>query len=134
MRRRETLRPPEAFRDEGPTEGESRRLGRGTSKHETGRQSITVTLRLAGSCAGWRRRPTSGEFYDAVRAREPDQRQRTILHTFVQEAEWYELMAAWAEKAYTLRELVRALHRAGHGDCRAARTLNGWAATPPRPR
>ena len=132
-RQRERLRGPEVFRDEGPTEEESRRLGRGRNRDETGRNSITVKLRLAGSCAGWRKRPSSGEFYDAVRAAEPDRRQRAILHSFVQEAAWYELIAAWAEGAYTLRELVEALHRAGHAECRAARTLNRWAAAPPEP-
>ena len=54
-------------------------------------------MRLAGSCAGWPRRPKSGEFYDAVRAEVLDDRQRAILYVFAQEAEWHELIAVEAE-------------------------------------
>ena len=66
-----------------------------------------------------------------IRAEKPDLRQRTILHVFSQEAEWQELISAWAEGAYTLCQLVAALHRAGHAQCRAARALNRWALAPP---
>ena len=126
-----TLRKPEAFPDAEPTAHETQRLSRARGPEETGRNSITVELRLARSCTGWGDRPKSGEFYDAIRAEKPDGRQRTILHVFSQEAEWYELIAAWAEGAYTLRRLVAALHRAGHAQCRAARALNRWAMAPP---
>ena len=125
-----TLRKPELFADAEPTEDEAQRLSRARGAQETGRNSITVKLRLARSCAGWGERPKSWEFYDAVRAEKPDERQRTILHVFAQEAEWYELISAWAERAYTLRQLVAALHRAGHARCRAARALNRWATAP----
>ena len=126
-----TLRKPEAFPDAEPTAHETQRLSRARGPEETGRNSITVELRLARSCAGWGDRPKSGEFYDAIRAEKPDGRQRTILHVFSQEAEWYELISAWAEGAYTLRQLAAALHRAGHAQCRAARALNRWAMAPP---
>ena len=125
------LRPPEVFRDDEPSASEARRLALGRAPEETGPHSLTVKLRLARSCAGWPQRPASTEFYDAIRADEPDARQRTILYVFAQEAEWHELITAWAERAYTLRELAAALHRAGHGRCRAARVLNRWAAVPP---
>lgn len=127
---RETLRQPEAFPDTEASPDETRRLSRGRGAEETGRNSITVKMRLAGSCAGWPRRPKSSEFYDAVRAEALNSRQRAILYVFAQEAEWYELIGAWAEGAYTLRQLVAALHRAGHSHCRAARRLNGWAMVP----
>ncbi len=119
------------FPDAKPSPSETRRLSRASDAGETGRDSITVKIRLARSCAGWPERPKSAEFYDAIRAEKPDGRQRTILYVFAQEAEWYELIAAWAEGAYTLRQLVAALHRAGHSRCRAARRLNGWASVPP---
>ncbi|MYH27553.1 MAG: hypothetical protein F4137_01570 [Acidobacteria bacterium] len=126
-----TLRKPEVFADAGPTAHETQRLSRACGPEETGRGSITVERRLARSCAGWDERPKSGEFYDAIRAEKPDRRQRTILRVFSQEAEWHELISAWAEGAYTLRQLVAALHRAGHTQCRAARALNQWAIVPP---
>ena len=126
----ETLRRPEVFPDTEASPDETRRLSRGRGAEGTGRNSLTVKLRLAGSCAGWPRRPKSGEFYDAIRAEALDDRQRAILYVFAQEAEWYELIAAWAEGVYTLRQLVAALHRAGHSHCRAARRLNGWAMVP----
>ncbi|MYN65903.1 MAG: hypothetical protein F4X11_12865 [Acidobacteria bacterium] len=126
-----TLRKPEVFADAGPTAHETQRLSRACGPEETGRGSITVERRLARSCAGWDERPKSGEFYDAIRAEKPDRRQRTLLRVFSQEAEWHELISAWAEGAYTLRQLVAALHRAGHAQCRAARALNQWAIVPP---
>ena len=126
-----TLRKPEVFADAGPTAHETQRLSRACGPEETGRGSITVERRLARSCAGWDERPKSGEFYDAIRAEKPDRRQRTLLRVFSQEAEWHELISAWAEGAYTLRQLVAALHRAGHAQCRAARALNRWAIVPP---
>ena len=126
-----TLRKPEVFADIEPTAHEAQRLSRARGPEETGRNSITVELRLARSCAGWDERPKSWELYDAIRAEKPAGRQRTILHVFAREAEWYELISAWAERAYTLRQLVAALHRAGHAQCRAARALNRWAMAPP---
>ena len=129
-RRPPRLRKPEAFSDTEPTAEETQRLGRARGPRETGRNSITVELRLARSCAGWSERPKSWEFYDAVGAEKPDDRQRTILHVFAQEADWYELISAWAEGAYTLRRLVAALHRSGHARCRAAHVLNRWVTVP----
>ena len=129
--RRETLRKPEVFPDTKASAAEQRVLGRARGPEETGRNSATVRMRLARSCAGWTERPTSAEFYDAIRSAELDSRQRTILHVFGQEADWQELISAWAEDAYTLRELAAALHRAGHAQCRAARAINRWATVPP---
>ena len=103
------------------------RLGYGKDLEQVGPKSRSVMLRLATSCAGWTVRPTATEFYEAVRAAEPTGRQRAILGTFAQEAEWWELIAAWAERAYTIRQLVTALHRSGHAKCYAARWINGWA-------
>ena len=130
-RREPRLREPEVFANTGPNALEARRLANSLGAEETRRNSITVEMRLARSCAGWEKRPTSAEFYDAIRAPIPDGRQRAVLRVFSQEADWRELVSAWAEQAYTLRELVQALHRAGQQRCRAARYLNGWATRPP---
>ena len=54
------------------------------------------------------------------RAPPPDPRER----------DWQELMAAWAERAYTLSELDGALHPpAATPGVRPHATLNGWATT-----
>ena len=103
-----------------------------TGPEETGSRSVTVDVRLRRSCAGWVRRPTAREFYEAVRSRQPTERQRSILDTWANEAEPHELLAAWTEHAYTFRELAAALHRAGLSRCRAADTLNRWAIHPRR--
>ena len=128
----ECLLPPEAFSDEGPTQDDFARLRPGIEPREKRERSTTVRARISGSCAGWRRRPTCREFYAAVRAAKPDDRQKGLLAMWATEAHWRELMQAWAEEVYTLRELVTALHRAGLARCRCARILNRWAAHPGR--
>ena len=62
------------------------------------------------ACAGWRRRPRSEEFYDAVHADRPTPRERQLIRTWLQEASREDLLYAWAEGAYTWRELARAVH------------------------
>ena len=122
-----TLRAPERFADTVASDEETLRLGGGNDLRHVGPNSVTIMLRLSTSCAGWTDPPTAAEFHDAVRAPEPTARQRAILGAFAREADWRELIAAWAERAYTIRELVTALHRAGHAKCRAACWINGWA-------
>ena len=122
------LREPEAFPDTEPTEEQARRLGRAKTAARTGPGSRTVSIRLSRSCAGWQKAPSSGEFYEAIRAEAPSERQRAILGVFAREGDWQDFIAAWAERAYTLRALVAALHRAGHAECHAARWLNGCAS------
>jgi len=124
------LLPPACFPNEKPTVEQFRQLRPRTVPAGTGRHSQSVRMRLGLSCAGWRHWPTSEEFYEAVRAPRPTPRQRLILETWVTEAHWVELIHAWTEEAYTLRELATALHRAGLARCKAARVLNGWATQP----
>ncbi len=123
----DTLRAPERFADTIASDEETLRLGYGKDLTQVAAKSVTIMLRLSASCAGWRDPPTAAEFHDALRAPEPTVRQRAILAAFAREADWRDLIAAWAERAYTIRELVTALHRAGHAKCRAARWINGWA-------
>ena len=80
------------------------------------------------SCAGWKRRPTASEFYDAVRADEPTERQDAIVRMWGSEASLADLLEAWAQQAYTFRQLVAALHRAGCTCGSQIRTINRWAA------
>ncbi len=123
------LLPPGRFAHRGPTADEKRGLRARTAPDETGRHSRTVYFRLGRSCAGWGpRQPSTEEFYDAVRAERPTDRQAAILDTWASEAEPSEIIDAWAEGAYTFRELATALHRADIARCRAAITLNRLAS------
>jgi hypothetical protein len=121
------LLPAQRFSDQPAARWHGKVLNAPTTPEETREHSRTVTFRLARSCSGWRRRPSAKEFYDSVRAQIPTRRQQGILETWAAEAEWEELLQAWTEYAYTFRELVTALHRAGLTRCHAARALNSWA-------
>ena len=110
------LGPPQAF---GELRGNARdraRFGIATPADRTGPRSATVARRIAKSCAGWNRPPTETEFYEAVHAAEPTERQATIIGMWVCEATMDEILLACAEEAYTLRELIRAIHRTGNAD------------------
>lgn len=126
--RHDRLMPAEAFDDESATDADLHRLVRNADAAATGPHSAAVASRMAGSCAGYREPPTASELYDAIRAERHTSRQRTLLRMWANEPEWHELIAAWAERVYTLRQLVAALHRAGIARSRHSRTLNRWAA------
>ena len=120
-----TLLPPEAFSDAEATRRDFQRLcepGAGT-----GRQAAAVHRRIMSSCAGWRRRPTAAEFYEAVRARRATVRQQAIVDMWGREATFQELLEAWAQGAYTDRQLVRALHLADFNCGDRIREINQWA-------
>jgi len=87
-------------------------------------KTMAVERRFSQSCAGWTRQPTRNELLEAIRAGTHTDRQRAILRTWANEGEWWEHQQAFCERAYTLRELVEGLHRAGISTCRAARWLN----------
>ena len=95
-----------------------------------GPRSLAVQMHQVSTCAGWAQHPTSREFYDAIRAEKPTDRQRSILLQWMQEARWDTIFAAWAEEVYTMRGLVQALHRAGLTETRWSRRLNRWAQIP----
>ena len=120
-----TLLPAEAFSDEPAGEAVFRRLC--TPEATRGRHARAVHRRIMSSCAGWEKRPTAGEFYDAVRASRPTDRQKVIIRMWGAEATLEDLVEAWAQQAYTFRQLVRALHRAGFSRGPRIRTINRWA-------
>lgn len=122
------LLPADRFSDEPAADWQRKLIHSPTRADCLRDRSRAVRFRLLSSCAGWRRPPTSEEFYAAVRASAPSERQTAILDTWAAEAEWHELLTAWAEHAYTLRELAAALHRAGLARCHAADALNRWAS------
>ncbi len=120
-----TLLPPSAFSDDPATDWDLERLKDPNAR--TGRYADAVHFRLMSSCAGWKTRPTASEFYDAVRATGPTARQRAIVSAWGREATFFELLEAWAQRAYTDRELVRALHLAGFDCGERIREINRWA-------
>ncbi len=103
-----------------------RRAG-GTADGEIGPNSRTVNSRLFSSCAGWVDPPTSAEFYAAIRAQAPDPRQRAILRTWFREATNSEVLWGWIEEAYTLPELVAAIHQIGYRRNALNHYLNSFA-------
>lgn len=120
-----TLLPPSAFSDDPATARDFERLRDPDAR--TGRHADAVHFRLMSSCAGWKTRPTASEFYDAVRATRPTDRQRALVSAWGREATFHELLEAWAQRAYTDRELVRALHLADFDCGERIREINGWA-------
>ena len=130
--RRGTLSPPEAFSaDPAPPEA-IERLCPGIDRAETGRKARAVAGRIGSSCAGWARPPTPAEFHEAVRAERPSERQRAVVLMWVTEATTHEIMAAWAQRAYTFRQLARAAARAGLTYPAPIQQLNYIAAPFPR--
>ena len=107
------LAPAEAFSDERGSAQLRTRCGLKTDPESTGPRSATVDRRIASSCAGWLQPPTPKEFFDAIRAAVPTPRQKDIIGMWVFEATDHEIMQAWAEEAYSFRELARAIHNAG---------------------
>ena len=104
------LGPPEVFPDE-PAPASYFDDWTGHDPARMGRASTAVERRLASSCAGWPERPTAAEFHAAVHAERPDDRQRALLSTWAKEASYLDIVDAWGEHVYTIRELVAALHK-----------------------
>ncbi len=124
-RRPAMLLPPGAFSDRPAAEDDFRRLcAPGTPR---GRHAGAVQRRLASGCGGWKQRPTADEFYDAVRAEQPTERQASIIRMWGAEATVAELIEAWVQQAYTLRQLVAALRRANFACAPRIHKINRWA-------
>ncbi len=101
---RERLLPAERFSDETAAD-ETR------GREQRGRHSTAIRMVPRPATSGWERRPTSGEFYDAIRADAPTSRQRAIVSTVITESRWRQIVEAWLQGAFTLRQLARAMHR-----------------------
>lgn len=106
------LAPPKAFSDETPSREILKRFHWKHDPHQLSRHSRAVSTRLGSSCCGWRKKPTAAEFYDAIRARTPNTRQKLLILTWLQEATKEDFLYAWVEGVYTWRELARAIHAA----------------------
>ena len=126
------LGAPEAFSDEyAPASAleilqESRRRTR-----PIGRNSEVTAGRFLSSCCGWEKRPDGREFYDALRADTLTGRQKAMICVWSAEATSWELLAAWAERVYTWRMLVTAMHKVGRlGTYKRFREINAMALVP----
>ena len=124
------LAPPEAFSDEPAPRKWLDLLWPDHDPERTGPDSAAVESRLFSSCAGWREPPTAPELYDAIREPEPTRRQRNIVNMWAAETTPRELFKAWAEHAYTWRQLVAALHRSEFPFPGRIRLLNRAADVP----
>ena len=115
------LAPPEAFTDIRGTAEDRARFGMPIPPERTGPASAAVARRITKSCAGWPRPPMTREFFEAVHATDPTGRQATIIGMWLREAPIDEVLLACAEEAYTLRELIAAIHRTGNAHRHPAR-------------
>ena len=121
------LEAPDRFDDEPAPAEDTRRLCPGIGPEDMGPNARIVRHVLTGCCAGWARHPSARELYDAIRAEAPDHRQQHLIRTWGGEASVSEIILAWAQRAYTMRELVAALRRADFDWPRRIHTINGWA-------
>ena len=121
------LGPPEAFSDNlAPLEPGWWFWPR-IDSHRIASNSRTVESRLNQSCCGWIQPPTPREFYEAVHAEELSRRQQTLVYTWGLEALEIEIIHAWAERVYSWRVLVRALHKAHFDVYPRIRLINQYA-------
>ena len=127
-RRAAILKPADAFENRRSTAGLRAEYGWERTPDELGPDSPTVDRRITSSCAGWAERPTAREFYDAVRAERPNQREQSLIAMWVRDATDAEMNLAWIEEVYTDQELVAAIHRSGAAEVNPKRNadLNRW--------
>ena len=96
----------------------------------SGPDSISVAEVFDSVCCGWPEPPTSQEFHKAVRAAEPDARQKLIIWTWIDEAPVLSWVSAWRERAYSWRMLARAARNCGNDTYPRLRILNTFAERP----
>lgn len=123
----DVLAPAEVFSDRRADESVRSEYLPGHDPAAIRARSATVRSRLASSCCGWEVQPTTAEFYDAVHAEAPTKRQRALVRMWTKEAEPAQIILAWVEEVYTIRELVAAIHRAGADHPEVAKELNRLA-------
>ena len=118
----DVLLEPECFEDFGPSDPIVSRWTEVVGSDGFGPGSRTVGGRFISSTAGWPHPPDPAEFYRAVRAPSPTDRELAILTCWLNESTGSERFRAWMEQAYTMRQLVLAVHRIEHFDPE----LFGW--------
>ena len=121
------LGPPEAFSDELAPLDPGLWYWPKIDPRRMRENSRAVEFRLGLSFAGSREQPSARDFYEAVHAREPSERQQAMVYAFVLQATEMDLIRAWTEQAYSWRVLVRALHKAGFDVQQQIRIINEFA-------
>ena len=81
------------------------------SPDERGAVSTVIQGLIAGACAGWKRQPNAEEFYNAMRATEPTDRQITLAGVLIAEGSCNDVLLAYLQGAFTWRQLARMMHR-----------------------
>ena len=95
---------------EGKAPKSLRTLDPNWDEEKTGPKARAFKQRIESSCAGWGRKPTS----EALHEEHPNTYQQALISMWVNEATEAEIMDGWIQEAYTLRELVEAMHRTGN--------------------
>ena len=108
-----TLARPEAFSNELAAKDLRRRLRPGRDPNLVEERSETASAVFASRCAGDQHPPTAAELYYAMRQTEPNERELSVLDSWVMHATVDDLWWAWTERVYSWQMLVRAMHRVG---------------------
>ena len=133
---RNELLPPEHFKDElAPREAYYDDTSHRPRPEypQTGANSRALQDVVYGCCRGWAEPPAPAELYYAFKAASPTNRQLALLRTWFIEATLNQILEAWAQQAYTTRQLVRSIHQIGYSQTDAPkaakriRTINSWA-------
>ena len=105
------LAPPEAFSNELAVKDLRARLRPERDADLIEERSETVSAVFASRCAGDRQPPTAKELYHAIRQAGPNERELSVLGSWVLHATIDDLWWAWSERAYSWRMLAQAMHQ-----------------------
>lgn len=105
--------PLDRYSDEYSPEERLLELHPDADPARTGPRSQAVRGIICGACCGWTTPPTSEEVYEAMRAVDKTARQRAAATVLTHEADFVDLMKAHTERAFTWRQLARALREHG---------------------
>ena len=134
--KRNELLPADHFRDEIASDDEYFDYTTGWPQpgpRRAGPQSAALQDVINGSCQGWAQRPSAAELYNAFRAEKPTTRELALLRTWFVESTIGQLVEAWAQQAYSDRQLVKSIHRIGFARTEVPRFalrirfINSWA-------
>ena len=93
-------------------------------REETGPNSYAMKWRIVSSCAGWPKKPTAAEAYEAFREERPTDRQKAIMEVLIGEGDIHEWCNAWHEGAFTWRQMARAVRNSGRSSATTIRRIN----------
>ena len=117
-----TLLPLEDFSDEYAEPSRYRTVEQGRVREKAGAIQGLIAL----DCSGWVDRPTTEEFYEAMRTKEPTRRQQSVTGILLR-ADFWDMVAAWMEAAFTWRQLARVVSREQHQEASLVHQINRCA-------